>query len=84
MVQGVGRAAGPAAEPPRRAKPACFGVAETAFGPRPPGKPAVRANRAEKRLTAGKYREPFELVWGYSSSLRTAIKASCGTSTLPS
>ena len=27
-----GRAAGPAAEPPRRAKPACFGAAETACG----------------------------------------------------
>ena len=30
-VQG-GRAAGPAAQPPRRASPACFGVAETACG----------------------------------------------------
>ena len=52
--------------------------------PASPGKPAVRENRAEKELTAGKYREPFELVGGYSSSLRTAMKASCGTSTLPS
>ena len=27
-----GRAAGPAAQPPRRAEPACFGAAETACG----------------------------------------------------
>ena len=125
MVQGGRRAAGPAAEPPRRAKPACFGEAETACGRRPqlpesrrggtapagrggggdgrgllrdgaggkagrrPGGGAAEAgearlfrrsrnglrpasprqagrreNRAEKRLTAGKYREPFELVRG--------------------
>ena len=32
--------------------------------PASPGKPAARENRAEKRLTAGKYREPFELVRG--------------------
>ena len=32
-AKGAGRAAGPAAEPPRRAEPACFGEAETACGP---------------------------------------------------